>query len=93
MLKQLLDRLKAGTANDALFQPRMPDVEQPPNPASLFDKARSAATGATPTAAGRHVVIVTPGRLLMFQPCPAAGSMPAAQVTSITQMIPPRAAP
>src|SRR5207249_4618646 len=38
---------------------------------------------------GRHVVVVTPGRILMFNPCPPAGSMPAAKTAAIERMISP----
>ena len=91
MFKQLLQRLKTGATDDALFQPRMPEVEEPAHLSNIFDQARSAAAGEEPAPAGqrRHVVIVTPGRLLMFHPCPAPGSMPAAQVDGIKRMISP----
>lgn len=91
MFKQLFGRRKAGASNDALFQPRMPEVDQPANLSDVFDKARTAAAGAEPAPRRpeRHVVIVTPGRLLMFQPCPAPGSMPEEQVAVIKRLIPP----
>lgn len=91
MLKQLFQRLKAGTSDDALFTPRMPDVDHPAHLSEVFDQARAAATGGAPApgGSGRHVVIVTPGRILMFQPCPAPGSMPEEQVAVIKRMIPP----
>ena len=70
---------------------RMPEVDKPDDIGAVFDTARRAASGqgeppvGTP---GRHVIIVTPGRLLTFQPCPPPGSMAPAQVASIEQMIP-----
>jgi len=70
----------------------MPEVDIPPNLEQIFDDARRAAAGEGPqppsTAPGRHVIVVTPGRMLMFHPCPPAGSMPAPQVASIEKMIP-----
>jgi hypothetical protein len=69
---------------------RLPEVDERDDVGAVFDTARRAASGdgeqpaATP---GRHVIIVTPGRMLKFQPCPPPGSMAAAQVASIEQMI------
>ena len=68
----------------------MPEVDQLPDIETLFAKARKAAGGEgeqPPGASGRNVIIVTPGRLLMFHPCPPAGSMPQSQVASIEQII------
>lgn len=91
MLKRLFQRLTAGASADTLFQARMPEVDQPADLSDIFDQARSAAAGAAPApvGSGHHVVIVTPGRILMFQPCPAPGSMPEEQVATIKRMIPP----
>jgi hypothetical protein len=72
---------------------RMPDVDELPNIEEVFDKARSAAAGQgepPPGVSGRHVVIVTPGRMLMFHPCPPPGSMPKKQVASMEAMISPK---
>jgi len=71
---------------------RMPEVDESPAIEAVFGQARKAAAGEgaqPPGAPGRHVVIVTPGRLLMFQACPPPGSMPPAQTASIKQMLPP----
>jgi hypothetical protein len=70
---------------------RMPQVDEPADIGAVFDGARRAARGEgeqPPGTLGRHVIIVTPGRMLKFQPCPPAGSMAAAQVASIEQMMP-----
>ena len=70
---------------------RMPAVDQPDDVGAVFGTARHAASGKgeqPPAVPGCHVIIVTPGRLLKFQPCPPPGSMTAAQVASIEQMIP-----
>jgi hypothetical protein len=91
MFRRLFQRLTAGATDDSLFQPRMPEVDEPANLSDVCDQARSAAAGANPAPAGsgRHVVIITPGRVLMFQPCPAPDSMPEDQVASIKRLIPP----
>jgi len=89
MIKRLLDRLGVTTPS-ALFEPRMPEVETAPQIGEVFAKARAAAVGAdAQTAAARQLVIVTPGRLLMLQPCPPPGSMPESQVAAIQKLIPP----
>jgi hypothetical protein len=73
-----------------LYQPHMPDVDQPPTLAAIFDKARSTASNGAPTGPARRcVVVITPGRLLMLQPCPPPGSMPEPQVAAIQRMIAP----
>ncbi|HVO22460.1 MAG TPA: hypothetical protein VMW56_02400 [Candidatus Margulisiibacteriota bacterium] len=77
--------------DDALFTPRMPEVEEPDTLAAVFDQARStaAARPATGGARPRCVVIVTPGRLLLLQPSPPAGSMPESQAAGIKKLISP----
>ena len=81
-----------GGKDTELYRPRMPDVDEPPAIEDIFAKARRAAAGETPLPGikpgERYLVIVTPGRLLMHQPCPAAGTMSADQVASIEKMIP-----
>jgi hypothetical protein len=76
-----------------IFEPRMPEVDQPASLAAIFDQARSAASAGIPGPAGSAqdcVVIVTPGRSLMLQPCPPPGSMPEEQVAAIQKMIAPQ---
>ena len=70
--------------------PGCPEVDERPDIETVFDKARKAARGEDQSAPGRHVVLVTPGRMLMFQPCPPPGSMPPAQVASIEKMMSPQ---
>lgn len=70
----------------------MPDVDVLPDIEEIFDKARKAAAGEgeqPPDASGRYVIIVTPGRMFMFQPCPPPGFMPEEEVASIAEMLPP----
>lgn len=70
---------------------RMPDVDVLPDVDALFDTARQAARGEgeqPPGARGRHVIIVTPGRMLKFQPCPPPGSMADASVQTVERMMP-----
>jgi hypothetical protein len=91
MLGRWFGGRKSG-AEERLFEPRMPDVDVLPSIEEVFAKARQeAATDEEPPSAptGRRVVVVTLGRMLMFQPCPPAGSMSAAQVASIERMVSP----
>lgn len=70
----------------------MPEVEVPASISAVFGKARSLAITGRADAAGtmrRHVIIVTPGRLLMLQPCPPPGSMPESQVAAIRSVLSP----
>jgi len=69
----------------------MPEVDEVPDIEEVFDKARNAALGVEPTEQkGRNVIVVTPGRMLMLQPCPAPGSMASSQVAAVEGMIPPK---
>jgi len=68
---------------------RMPEVDEVANIEEVFTKARKAAAGEeSPEQKGRNVIIVTPGRMLMLQPCPAPGSMASSQVATVEGMIP-----
>jgi hypothetical protein len=58
----------------------MPDVDEPPDIEEVFAKARRQS--------GDRVVIVTPGRIFIFQPCPAPASMSPDKVASVEQMMP-----
>jgi hypothetical protein len=58
----------------------MPEVDEPPDIDAVFLQARRQAAN--------QVVIVTPGRMLMFQPCPAAGSISPDKVSSVEHMMP-----
>lgn len=90
MFKRLFGRQKSDAQTPEI---RMPEVDELPDIEEVFDKARKAAAGEGEQPlgqSGRHVVVVTPGRLLMFQPCPPPGSMPQGQVASVEQMISPR---
>jgi len=70
---------------------RMPEVDVLPDIDALFDTARQAARGEgerPPGAHGRHVIIVTPGRMLKFLPCAPPGSMADANVQNVERMMP-----
>lgn len=75
-----------------LFEPRMPEVDVRPDIEKVFDEARKAAAAdhTQGRVVSRQVVLVTPGRMLMMQPCPPAGSMPAAAVRQIEKLAPPK---
>jgi hypothetical protein len=80
-----------GRRKDRQNAVRMPEVDEPDDIGAVFATARRAASGEgeqPPVSPGRHVIIVTPGRMLKFQPCPPVGSMAAPKVASIEQMIP-----
>jgi len=75
--------------NGDTFQPRMPQVDEPPNIEKVFDEARKAAGQeiAPGRDLSRQVVLVTPGRMLMLQPCPPPGSMPPNVVSEMERLI------
>jgi hypothetical protein len=75
----------------------MPPVDTPSDIEDRFKKAwRLASEGpeiAALTAAPsgqRIIVIVTPGRMMMVQPCPRPGSMAANNIQAIEKIAPPR---
>ncbi len=83
-----------GAPDQALFQPRMPEVDvvEPEVIDAVFNTARKAASheaqlpgDGTPD---RYLVVVTPGRMLMQVPCPPAGSMPLERVAPMAKMLP-----
>jgi len=79
--------------SEGLFEPRMPEVDAPATLPQVFDQARAAAGAGAGQGSGtatRSVVVVTPGRLLMLQPCPPPGAMPAPQVADIQKLIAPQ---
>jgi len=89
MIKRLFGRKKPGAQNPDV---RMPEVGKLRNIDEVFDRARIAAAGEgeqPPGTSGRHVIIVTPGRMLMFKSCPPPGSMPEEKVASIESMLSP----
>jgi hypothetical protein len=74
-----------------LFEPRMPEVDQPLDIHRVFDQARKSAAGehAPGKDPSRQVVLVTPGRMLMLQPCPLPGAMPQNVVSQIERLVSP----
>jgi hypothetical protein len=82
MFEWIFRWLKNTRGRPDLFTARMPEVDVTGTIEEVFRMARESANDPT-----RRVVIVTPGRLLMFQPCPAPGGMSAAQVANIEMMI------
>jgi hypothetical protein len=75
-----------------LFEPRMPEVDLPKDIHRVFNQARTSAAAehAPGKDHSRQVVLVTPGRMLMLQPCPAPGSMPQNMVSQIEQLVSPK---
>lgn len=82
-----------------VFQPHLPSVELFSDMDELFNGARKMAAGEHAALAGesaevlkegeRGVVIVTPGRLHMFDRCPEPGSVPEEKVEAMREMLPP----
>lgn len=77
-----------------IFEPHMPGVDLYSDMDGRFRLAREAlAKGDIPgddiRPGQRAVAIVTPGRILMYQPCPPPGSIPASTVEPAKQMFPP----
>src|SRR5437899_960203 len=91
MFRKLFGREKKNEAG--LYEPCMPEVDEPPEIEEIFNKVRRVAAGEEiipGSTANRHVVVVTPGRIFMMKECPPPGSMPNNQVASIEKMISPK---
>lgn len=93
MFKKFFGRKKGRKSNGqiSLFDPRMPEVDIIPDIEDRFVEVRKAANGEVvpPTGAdGRHVIVVTPGRMMMFKGCPPPGTMSREAVASAEQMMP-----
>ena len=79
------------TEGGDIFAPRMTEVDVRPDVEKIFNQARKAAAGESDVdGKSRQVVVVTPGRMLMLQPCPPPGSMPASMVGQIEKLISPK---
>ena len=66
-----------GTPQPAdMFEPHLPPVEVLEDPSGIFAMAREESARGAGGDGDREVVIVTPGRILMGIPAPAAGTMP-----------------
>ena len=77
-----------------IFQPHMPGVELLADMDALFGMARSQLLKdelplEKSVKGQRAVAIVTPGRLIMYEPCSPPGSMSDAQVAPVKKLMPP----
>ena len=92
MFKRLFGSQKGRRANGhvSIFEPRMPEVDVLPDIENRFAEVRKAANGEiTPPngTQGRHVIVVTPGRMMMFKACPPSGAMATEAMASIEWMM------
>ena len=81
---------KKPKSQPSLFKPCMPEVDVLPDIEERFVQARKAANGAIAPPhgpKGRHVIVMTPGRMMMFKACPPPGSMSKEAVTSTENMM------
>jgi hypothetical protein len=81
-----------------IFQPHLLSVELFADMDAFFREAREYASGEKDDEATRPwkrvegqraIAIVTPGRLIMFDPCPEPNSMPEEKVAPMRQLMPP----
>src|SRR5258708_33835380 len=75
------------------FTHRMPVVDDVPDIAERFAAARLAVAGGIEALPGHeadqcYVILITPGRMLMEQPCPKPGTIPPELVVGIEQIAP-----
>ena len=75
-----------------IYQPHMPEVDAPEKIDNVFEDARRAARGETRPPGTkqdeRYYVVVTPGRMVMYKPCPPPGSISRGQVAQIERLLP-----
>jgi hypothetical protein len=88
----MIKKFFTGKSQVEIYQPHMPVVDVTENLEEIFTDARRAARGETrPPGAGsdeRFYVVVTPGRMVMYKPCPPPSSMPPEQVAQIERLLP-----
>jgi hypothetical protein len=89
----MVKKLSDGKSHPDIYQPHMPEVDAREKIEDIFVDARRAARGETrPPGAevdDRFYVVVTPGRMVMYRPCPPAGSISPEQVAPIERLLPP----
>ena len=73
------------------YTPRMPAVDMVPDLGKRFAAARQAVVGGIEALPGfaadqRYVILLTPGRMLMEQPCPKPGTIPPGLVADVEQI-------
>jgi len=78
------------SVDDDIYEPRMPEVDVLADIEKIFVEAQRAAGQNGVDGKSRNVVVVTPGRVLMLQPCPLPGTMPAHAVSQMERMLPPK---
>lgn len=77
--------------NDALFQVHMPDVDIRPGMEEIFTEAKNLAQNETILADKsrlRHVVIVSPGRLLLIKDTYPEGTLPSESRLALEKLLP-----
>jgi hypothetical protein len=88
----VIKRLIPGRGHRDIYQPHMPMVDAPEKIENVFEDARRAARGETRLPGAkqeeRYYVVVTPGRMVMYKPCPSLGSMSREQVAQIERLLP-----
>lgn len=94
MEQQHVRSIEGSPRPEDIFEPHMPGVELMSDMDGLFRMAREQSErGEFPEGewvkGRRSVAIVTPGRLVMFQPCPLPGSMSGAHVEGAKELMPP----
>lgn len=92
MERQYLESVEGSPQPADIFQPHMPGVDVLANIDELFDLARSELRHAESvienSAAGQHAIaILTPGRIIIYMPCPAPGSLSAEQIEPIKKFM------
>ncbi len=88
----MIKKLFSGPGHTDIYRPHMPEVDEQENIEQIFSEARRAARGETRPPGtepnDRFYVVVTPGRMVMYKPCPPCGSMPAEQLAPIEKLLP-----
>lgn len=95
MERKYIESVEGSPRPADIFEPHMPGVDVLSNMDEVFAEARAQIEGEGPpietlAAGGRAVAIVTPGRMLIFAPCPPPGSMTEKDTAPLREMMPPR---
>ncbi|HEY4422586.1 MAG TPA: hypothetical protein VGN10_00185 [Pyrinomonadaceae bacterium] len=90
-----IESIEGGPEPTDIFQPHLQGVELFEDMDLVFQEARQLAAGEHPNTgdpeldqAKRGVAIVTPGRLIMLDPCPERDSVPESELLPMLEMLP-----
>jgi hypothetical protein len=95
MERKYIETVEGSPRPADIYEPHMPGVDVLSNIGELFEAARRALEGEGEPIENlvegqRAVAIVTPGRMIVYQPCPPPGSMEDERIREMRRLMPPQ---